>query len=97
MKNVSRSLRWIAVLVLLIEAPATALGQMEIYESPFGTDPTQMNGSCEVCQQAAGEPDWFDPSYAGFETAGFETAGFETAGFDADRSVDRGFGRHCRN
>lgn len=37
-----------------------------------------MNGSCEVCQQAAGEPDWFDPSYAGFETAGFESAGFDS-------------------
>lgn len=46
---------------------------MEFYESPFGVDSAQMNGSCDVCQQASGEPDWFDPAYGGFVADGFES------------------------
>jgi len=71
--NVSHFLRWIAVFVLLIELPSTALGQMEFHESPYGIDPTQMNGSCDVCQQASGEPDWFNSAYGGFEADGLDS------------------------
>ncbi len=73
MPNLSQPFRWIAAFVLFFELPSAALGQMEFYESPFATDPTQMNGSCDVCQQASGEPDWFEPSYGGFEAGGFDS------------------------
>jgi len=71
--NVSHTLLWTAVFVLLIELPSAALGQMEFFESPYGIDPTQMNGSCDVCQQASGEPDWFNSAYGGFEADGLDS------------------------
>ena len=64
--------------MLLIRLPSAALGQMEFYESPFGTHPTQMNGSCDICQQASGASDWFDSSYGSFETGGLDSyCGFD--------------------
>lgn len=73
MPDFSNTLRSMAVFMLLMDLPSAALGQMEFYESPFGVDPTQMDGSCDVCQQASGEPDWFDPAYGGFVADGFES------------------------
>lgn len=97
MPNILHSLRWIAVFVLFIESPTAALGQMELYGSPFGFNPTQMNGTCDVCQEAPGEPDWFDPSSGGFEADGFDSqcGCDDISSFEMPAFADGGYEQQC--
>ena len=72
--------------VLLIQVPATALGQMAPYGPAYGTGPTQMGGSCASCQQSSVQPNWLTSSYdefnGGYEGA-FDNGDFAVEGYEA--------------